>query len=146
MQKTSNILLSVQPQWIEKILSGEKTLELRKARPSINPPFTIYLYQTLHGGAKKNASDGMVVGKCTCSYIRGDVNPANGLVDVIDIKLSCLTPQEVMRYANGKIVYWWRLVDVERFTNPRPLSDFTTLQRAPQSYCFIGGEKDAAKS
>ena len=29
------VLISIRPEWVEKILSGEKTLEIRKARPKL---------------------------------------------------------------------------------------------------------------
>jgi hypothetical protein len=42
------IMLSVQPQWLAKILNGEKTVEIRKTVPKL--PCTVWLYCT-KGGA-----------------------------------------------------------------------------------------------
>ena len=40
------ILLSVQPQWVEKILNREKTIEIRKTKPNIELPCKVYIYRT----------------------------------------------------------------------------------------------------
>jgi hypothetical protein len=38
-----NIMLSIRPEWLQKILSGQKTVELRLSRPNLTPPFIISL-------------------------------------------------------------------------------------------------------
>ncbi len=40
------VLISIRPKWCEKIISGEKTIEVRKTRPKMNPPFKCYIYCT----------------------------------------------------------------------------------------------------
>ena len=40
------IILSVQPQWLAKILNGEKTIEIRKSMPKCDYPIDVYLYCT----------------------------------------------------------------------------------------------------
>lgn len=40
------VLISIQPQWCEKIATREKSLEVRKSKPNIQPPFKCYIYQT----------------------------------------------------------------------------------------------------
>ena len=40
------VLISIQPDWCKKILSGEKTVEVRKTRPKLETPFTAYIYCT----------------------------------------------------------------------------------------------------
>ena len=40
------VMLSLRPQWCEKIFNGSKTIEVRKSRPSIPTPFTVYVYCT----------------------------------------------------------------------------------------------------
>lgn len=51
------ILISIQPQWVEKILNGEKTVEIRKTMPKCELPAKVYIYCT-HSKAKlyKNSS------------------------------------------------------------------------------------------
>ena len=41
-----SILMSIRPEWCKKIFDGEKTIEVRKSRPSIPTPFKVYLYCT----------------------------------------------------------------------------------------------------
>ena len=38
------VLISIRPKWCQKIISGEKTIEVRKTRPKLNPPFRCYIY------------------------------------------------------------------------------------------------------
>lgn len=40
------VLISIKPTWCAKIASGEKTIEVRKTRPKLNPPFRCYIYCT----------------------------------------------------------------------------------------------------
>lgn len=43
------VLISIRPKWVEKIVSGEKTIEVRKTRPKLDTPFKCYIYCTLQG-------------------------------------------------------------------------------------------------
>ena len=43
-----SIMLSIQPQWVEKILNKEKIAELRKNVPKCDLPCKVYIYCT-HG-------------------------------------------------------------------------------------------------
>lgn len=40
------ILISIKPEWVEKILNGEKTLEIRKSMPKCELPCKVYIYCT----------------------------------------------------------------------------------------------------
>lgn len=40
------VLISIHPQWCEKIFSGEKTIEIRKTKPNLSTPFKCYVYET----------------------------------------------------------------------------------------------------
>ena len=40
------VLLSVRPKWCELIANGKKTIEVRKTKPKIGPPFKCYIYCT----------------------------------------------------------------------------------------------------
>lgn len=42
------VLISIKPKWCSKIANGEKTIEVRKKRPSLEAPFKVYIYCT-HG-------------------------------------------------------------------------------------------------
>ena len=36
------VLISIKPEWCEKIAGGEKTIEVRKTVPKLKPPFKCY--------------------------------------------------------------------------------------------------------
>ena len=40
------VLLSVRPMWCELIANGNETVEIRKTRPKLEPPFKVYIYCT----------------------------------------------------------------------------------------------------
>ena len=41
------IMISIKPQWVEKILNGEKTIEIRKTMPKCELPCKVYIYCTM---------------------------------------------------------------------------------------------------
>ena len=41
-----SVLISIQPKWVEKIASRKKTVEVRKTKPKLEPPFKCYIYCT----------------------------------------------------------------------------------------------------
>lgn len=41
-----SVLISIKPKWCELIASSEKTVEVRKTRPKLKPPFKCYIYCT----------------------------------------------------------------------------------------------------
>lgn len=41
-----HILISIKPEWVEKILNGDKTIEIRKTRPKCELPCKVYIYCT----------------------------------------------------------------------------------------------------
>ena len=47
------VLISIQPKWVEKIASGEKTIEVRKTMPKLETPFKCYIYATWNGNRKE---------------------------------------------------------------------------------------------
>lgn len=40
------VLISIKPEWCEKIIDGKKTVEIRKTKPKLETPFKCYIYQT----------------------------------------------------------------------------------------------------
>lgn len=41
-----SILISIKPEWVAKILNGEKTIEIRKTMPKCDLPIDVYIYCT----------------------------------------------------------------------------------------------------
>ncbi len=50
------VMLSIRPEWCEKILNGEKTVEIRKTKPKIETPFKVYIYCTQNAAAEHKKS------------------------------------------------------------------------------------------
>ena len=86
------VLISIRPKWCEKIVIGEKTIEVRKNRPKLKTPFKAYIYCTtgrpdlnipisqerlmqdyLNTGSMKSLNcphgNGKVIGEFTCDRI-----------------------------------------------------------------------------
>ena len=71
------VLMSIRPQWCEKIFNGSKSIEVRKSRPSLDMPFKVYVYQTKHKGGKAIVNEvlnsvyggGKVIGSFICDKI-----------------------------------------------------------------------------
>lgn len=40
------VMISIRPEWVQKILGGKKTLEVRKSHPKLETPFKCYIYCT----------------------------------------------------------------------------------------------------
>lgn len=38
------VMISIRPRWCELIANGKKTIEVRKTRPKLQPPFKCYIY------------------------------------------------------------------------------------------------------
>lgn len=123
-----DVLLSIRPNWCKKILSGEKSVELRKSRPRIDVPFHVYLYETRQGR-------GAIVGECICFFVEKSEQRS---CSIAMIEGSCLTIDQINEYSKGKFLYGWYLAKVLEYQTPKQLSDFD-FQRAPQSWCYIKG-------
>ena len=152
------VLISIQPKWVEKIASGEKTIEVRKSRPKLETPFKCYIYCTIGNGVKgdylvpSGIQCGKVIGEFVC---KGIMRPFDCLK--LMAKQSCLTENELLDYSNGKTLYGWRIADLKIYDKPKELSEFRKyyecgnnscgscdkcdkdyhLTRPPQSWCYV---------
>lgn len=119
------VLMSIRPQWCELIASGQKTVEVRKTRPRLEPPFKCYIYCTKTGfisgekyGFKVWASMGKVMGEFIC----------DGIADCRDLTFtpSCLTLEQWCKYTdNHKGPVWgWHISELKIYDKPKPLSMF----------------------
>ena len=145
------VLISIRPKWVDKILNGEKTLEVRKTRPNMEMPFKVYIYCTagnlsykVNGGMVCNVSGGkIVVGEFTCDNIATYnydycPHPEIGMdydcgdswweIDDEDLKSACLAEKEFRYYAFGREeMYGWHISDLKIYDTPKPLSAFKGL-------------------
>jgi len=140
------IILSVQPQWLEMILNGKKTIEIRKSMPKCNLPIDVYLYCTkklpelytatwqIPGRAYQN---GKVVAKFTlnkCHTLKYNYDfDEYGTPYEEDTFLqdACLTQRELLDYGNASVsrpgikpLYAWQIDNLVIFDTPKELSEF----------------------
>lgn len=129
-----SVLISIQPKWVEKIASGQKTIEVRKTRPKIETPFKCYIYCTIGNGVKgdylvpSGIQCGRVIGEFVCHEIDEFKVYKNGAVqywNCHDLEKSCLTYNEIANYVGkGKFGYAWSIYDLKIYDKPKELSEF----------------------
>lgn len=126
------VLISIKPKWVNLILSGKKTIEIRKTIPKLAPPFTCYIYES---------GTGCVVGEFVCDKTEYYLNHWGDFCGSKDIpEKSCLTIPELFEYA-GKIcvAFAWRISSVKEYDTPLPLSAFqiACTQKTPCNECQL---------
>ena len=161
------IMISIQPQWVSKILNKEKLVEIRKTKPKCELPCKVYIYCTKGKKLYKCVSNfdedllnGKVVAEFTLNKVdtlERDLNdwlPKNRY-DISNelLKNINLNQNELWNYGQGKILYAWHIDDLKIYDKPKELSEFSTvshrmkgkesrftshlLQRPPQSWCYV---------
>jgi len=158
--KNKAVLLSIQPRWCELIANRKKTVEVRRTRPKLGEPFKVYIYCTKskkeflqsrnnvlfycededfiggHGAGLYIRLNGKVIGEFTCDGItklRAD-NILQAYYN--NTKETCLSDEEIKRYANGGKLYYWHISNLVIYEEPKELSEFG-LRHAPQSWCYV---------
>ena len=160
-------MISIQPQYVEKILNGEKTIEIRKIMPKCELPCKVYIYCTKGKKLYKcvsNFDEDLLNGKVVAEFILNKVDtlerdlndwlPKNRY-DVSNelLKDINLNQNELWNYGQGKILYAWHIDDLKIYDKPKYLSDFTRIiddssgfwhychrekvTRPPQSWMFV---------
>ena len=139
-----SVLISIQPKWCELIVSGKKTIEVRKTKPTLKPPFKCYIYccKAPKGWIRldKNAQlDTKIIGEFVCDEIYtivrvGNMNSSqdeyrfvtvdNVLINKDIFKHSRLTPKDIKTYLNGLKGYGWHISDLKIYDESRKLSEF----------------------
>lgn len=134
------VMISIRPKWCEKIASGEKTIEIRKTRPKLQPPFKCYIYCTMDhpyisvscGELDKlnyrtntvGRCNGKVIGEFICDRIYG-LAPLNHAPDDVE-QQACLTREEIVRYLKG-VGYGWHISDLKIYDPLKKLSEFSPV-------------------
>ena len=122
----TEIMISIQPKWVEKIMKLSKRWEIRKTFPQRKGPFRCFIYQTEGGG---------VVGEFVCDTFT-DIEP--GEITAKVLRDTNVSVEEATAYADGKTIYLWRIRSLIDYPEPKPLSAFG-LERPPQSWCYVEG-------
>lgn len=143
------VLISIRPEWVEKIANGEKTIEVRKTKPKLETPFKCYIYCTnirpflvwgdvfrgdwfteftrISGYSRAEADkiwdvfNGHIAGEFTCDRIY-ELAPLNHAPDDIE-KQACLTREEIVNYLKGT-GYGWHISDLKIYDAPKKLGEF----------------------
>ena len=143
------VLVSIRPKWCEMIVSGTKTIEVRKTRPKMDTPFKCYIYCTLPKYPHEDfiATDypkpqfyggGKVIGEFTCDHIYELETKAHGgsycvkgedwLTACEVAQQSCLTLKDMHDYLHAQKGYGWHITNLRIYDVPRELRDFTGLR------------------
>lgn len=131
-----SVLISIQPKWCEKIISAEKTVEVRKTKPKLKTPFKCYVYCT-QGKLKYLGVIGnsiyqkrmTVIGEFVCDKVyeteKMFVCGNDGDMTLNELKeKSCLSGKEMNEYANGRFIYGWNISNLIIYDEPKQLSSF----------------------
>lgn len=148
-----SVLISIRPQWCEKIASGKKTIEVRKTAPK-EVPFKAYIYCS-YGDMKTNYylnGRGKVIGEFICDkvdkyepyVILGAYYEVNGAYVKENLRYNsgtCLSYEDMVNYSNGKTIYGWHISDLKIYDKPKEVSEFNR----PCSYAGLCFSCDRAK-
>lgn len=149
------VMLSIRPKWVEKIASGEKTIEVRKTRPKLQTPFKCYIYCTMdHPYISVSCAEldklnyrtntvgrcnGKVIGEFTCERIAPITYDGGRLWCPTNAAFSpatCLSQAEIIAYIGDKgRCYGWHISDLRIYDAPKELSKFKTLCRVDADCC-----------
>lgn len=134
------VLISIRPEWCEKIMTGQKTIEVRKTRPKMNPPFKCYIYK---------CGNGKVIGEFLCDQIIEDRTYGH---NEEFYRAACMSAYDAAAYAMQSPMYGWHISDLRVYDHPRDLWEFTGLRetkyglapgpitRPPQSWRYVEEE------
>ena len=155
-----SVLISIRPQWCEKIASGKKTIEVRKSAPKV--PFKAYIYETydkkyddigICWGKGKCFEHGCkkVIGEFICDKVDKIIPLQHTYYNYIglpianiteygicndDLAQMCLKKKEIDNYSKGKTLYGWHISDLKIYDKPKELRKFRKpLDRVWGSYC-----------
>ena len=143
-----SVLISIRPQGAEKIVSGEKTIEVRKSAPQ-EVPFKAYIYET-QGRTETPWVDedghfiykgrGQVIGEFICDKVeRLEEHIEQGglyyiLSDTFNEQAQ-LDNWELHDYGKGKPLYGWHISNLTLYDKPKELSEFCIPCRVSCENC-----------
>lgn len=141
-----SVLISIKPEWVEKITSGKKTIEVRKTAPK-ETPFKAYIYCTKtknkwstcdYEGAYQNSKGEIVyaqqhiIGEFVCDKVYLIKNQGNRFVVENEAqsvtneiaRQSCLDYDDMVSYLGNKDGYGLHITDLKIYDKPKELSEF----------------------
>lgn len=156
------ILISIKPEWVAKILNGEKTIEVRKTAPKCGLPIDVFIYCTKSKDFLLDKDQNFFVwdkhdhhylyahdeepkehyfqGKIVAKFTLRAVHKFNWQLvanPFFKVRGSCLTYSQLKDYATdtkGKIhdLYGWHISDLEIFDEPKE-----PPVHVPQSWRYV---------
>ena len=140
------VMLSIRPEWCDKIAFRSKTIEVRKTRPKLKTPFKCYIYCTkgypvlwkdgeevFIGDSQYewlvNTPDmlnGKVIGEFVCDAVylwNQDIHDNDTITLESAADKACLTEDALMRYADGYF-YGWHISELKIYDHPKLLCEF----------------------
>lgn len=137
------VMISIRPEWCQKISLGQKTIEIRKSKPRLKPPFKCYIYCTsnrngaldlleTHGtGGKIREANQKVIGEFVCREIINIEVTDDGIICnyiCSHINDSCVPYDDIVNYiGNGMTGYGWRISDLVIYDQPKALDEFVPV-------------------
>ena len=134
-----SILISIKPEWVAKILNGEKTIEIRKTAPKCELPVDVYIYCTKtikpvsrYDWGEFTFNDLPKLGKIVARFTLKAVHKFDWRLvanPFFKVRGSCLDYDQLRKYATdtkGIVhdLYGWCISDLEIFDKPKELWEF----------------------
>ena len=145
MEETA-VLLSIRPEWCQKIFRGEKTMEIRKSFPKDfqGQPFKCFIYCTKGQNAGFRLEpdggllrlDGTVIGEFTCDRVY-EIAPLNHAPDDLEAQ-ACMDRDQIWEYTHGK-GYAWHITALKTYKTPLDLAAFHLRCENALRWCNSGG-------
>ena len=88
----NEIIISIKPEWCRKIMTGQKTAEVRRTKPKLNTPFKCLIYCT-----KDAKSNELYKGKVVAEFVCDKIFNIDAGNKAEIIENSCLTVGNVWR-------------------------------------------------
>lgn len=152
------VLISIRPKWCEKIVLGEKTIEVRKTRPKMETPFKCYIYCTkaeerLIGILKDGDENYGEIYHGKPVFIKTDEGSVCDMwgkrqkvigefvcEEIVEIdgarriqsdvaRPTCLEPAELHKYLGVAVGYGWHISNLKIYDEPKKLGEFTAACR-----------------
>lgn len=137
-----SVMISIRPGWCEKIANGTKTVEVRKTKPKLEPPFKCFIYCTKPSydhedffvfdagteNSKAYYGGGKVIGEFVCDQIYDCDADSVGLFDKRTKEYlpgSCMSFAQICSYAKGMLpLYGWHISDLVIYDKPQKIGAF----------------------
>lgn len=149
------VLISIRPEWVARITSGIKTLEVRKNRPKLELPFKCFIYETQgrtetpwidEDGHTIFKGRGQVIGEFVCDRIASIVQATEpyGIYDVDDdfVAQTGLVDGALWDYGKGATLYGWHISKLKVYEKPKEVTKFHIWEKCKS--CSKSGYESTA--